>query len=143
MTSTSLLGYAAGPDTSDSNLVIEVIALVIIAATCILAAIPIVTSRRRRLEKTEGIAALMVIWGLVSAGSAIYIANAHTLRETRFFDPTNQSGPPIPPWIWLLWAALLVMYAGALIWSFAAKPYVPPPPRAGFEVIPPAPPSKG
>ena len=104
---------------------------------CLLAAIPVVTVRRRRLRQTEGIAALMVLWGLVAAGSIVYFANAqmqyskeYTMRIMQNYDPNDQSDRPNKPWI--LWGFLAAAYGGAILWSSTAKTAIP----RGFPVEP-------
>jgi hypothetical protein len=138
-----ILCKAEGPDPSDSNLVFVVIALTIIAAVCVFAAIPIATARRRS-GRTEGIAAVMVLWGLLSAGSAIYFVNAQmayskeqTMQIMQNFDPHDQSGRP--PYPWMLWSALAVIYTGATAWAVTARPAPAAPP--GFDVLPTSPPT--
>ena len=139
-----LLAYAEGPDTSDSTLVIVVIALAIIAAASLLTVIPIVTARRRRLSSVEGIAAISIVWGLLTAGTAIYLVNAN-MKWTHEYDVQVHSGnpgrsaPPAQPWT--LWIFLAGIYAGAIVWSSTAKPYTTPATK-GFEVINPSPPEE-
>lgn len=134
----ALLAVAEGPDTTDSNLTIVVIAILIVAGVCILAAIPVVTARRRS-GRTEGIGAAIIVWSLLLAGSAIYAVNAQmayakerTMRIMQNFDPRDQSDRPAQPWV--LWSVLGVGYIGAIAWSMTARP-IPGPPR-GFDVVP-------
>ena len=121
-----LLAKAEGPDPTDSNLVLVVIAMSIVGAVCVLAAIPVATTRRRRLGQVEGIAAIMVIWSLLTAGSAIYFVNAqinfskeYTMRIMQDYDARDRTGRPNKPW--LLWGFLAVAYGGAILWSATAK----------------------
>jgi hypothetical protein len=132
-----LLGKAEGPDPTDSNLVLVVIAMATVAVVCILAAIPVATCRRRRLGQTEGIAALMVVWGLLAAGSAIWFANAqisysreYTMRIMEDYDARDTTGRPNKPW--LIWGFLAAAYGGAILWSATAKSGEP----TGFPVDP-------
>ncbi len=132
------LGKAAGPDTSNSSLVIVVVAVIIIALVCAIAGIPVMAARRRRLKETEGVAALMVVWGLILAGSAIYAVNAqmaysreYAMRIMQNYDPADQSDRPAYPW--MAWGILASIYCGALVLSITCKP--PPPPPRGFDAI--------
>jgi hypothetical protein len=143
-----ILAYAEGADSSDSNLVIVVISLAIIAVVCILAAIPVATARRRRLGIVEGMGALMVVWGLLCAGVGIYCVNAqmnwtkqHTINiQSGYSNPLDESDRPKQPWA--IWAGLAAIYAGGVIWSLKARSFIAPPPPAGFEVINPSPPAE-
>jgi phosphotransferase system glucose/maltose/N-acetylglucosamine-specific IIC component len=115
------LSYAEGSDTSDSDALLVVIALAILAAVFILIAIPVAMARRRSAT-AEGVLAIMILWGLLSAGSVIYSVNAsmawqkeYTRRVmSGYFDPADQSDRPRSPWI--LWSVLGVAYMGVLIW---------------------------
>jgi hypothetical protein len=125
-----ILAKAEGADPTDSNLTIVVIAMVTAAVVCVVAAIPVATARRRRLNQTEGIAAIMVLWGLLTAGSVVYWANAqmkfsheYTLRLMENLDPSDQSDRPNKPW--LLWGFLAVGYGGTLLFSFTARTAIP------------------
>ena len=121
------LSYAEGPDTSDSGLEIIVIAIFIIAAVGLLAAIPSVIARRRANPHAEGIVAILVIWAMLSAGSAVYVTNA-TLTWSREFtrqlmsgyrDPKDQSDRPQKPWT--TWGVLGVVYVATAAWSTKQK----------------------
>jgi len=144
---TLLLAYAEGPDTTDSGLTISVIAMLIIAVATVLAAIPIATARRRRLGIVESVAALMVIWGLLTVGIGIYTVN-DLMKASKNEMQISKAGyarvprSPSEPWMWAAWGALAAIYAGGVIWSVKAKPFAPAAPPAGFEVIHPSPPAE-
>lgn len=121
-----LLAYAEGPDVSNTNTVIIVIGAGIIAAVCVLAAIPIAMVRRRRPDSVPGIAAVMILWACLAAGSTIYFASASLTWQKEYtsqlmsgyLDPRDQSDRPQMPWI--LWGGLAVAYGGILFWAITS-----------------------
>lgn len=131
-----LLGKAEGPDLNDSNLTLVVAAMVTVATVCLLAAIPVVFARRR-MGRAEGIAALMVVWALLSAGSAIYTiqrqmawSKEYTMRIMQDYNASDMSDRPTNPWA--VWGCLAIFYGGALLWSMTARSA----PARGFPVEP-------
>ncbi|HET6249211.1 MAG TPA: hypothetical protein VFE47_16065 [Tepidisphaeraceae bacterium] len=139
-----ILLKAEGPDPTDSNLTFVLICMIAIGAVCLLAAIPVVTARRRGLPQVEGIAALMVLWGLVTAGSIIYATNAqmqfnkeYTMRIMQNYDANDRSDQPSKPWF--LWGCLVAVYGGAMLWASSAKNV----PARGFPIEPRPPKSEG
>jgi len=117
-----LLAYAEGTDTSSSSLITVVVALSIVAAVCVLAAIPAAVARRRK-GAAEGFLALMILWGALAAGSTLYSVNASMNWQKEYnrrvmsgyFDPADQSDRPHSPW--LLWGVLGAAYVVTLVWA--------------------------
>ncbi|HWE02970.1 MAG TPA: hypothetical protein VG326_11235 [Tepidisphaeraceae bacterium] len=126
-----LLSYAEGPDPEDSSLRVVVIALAIIGVIGLLAAIPAAVARRRLHRHREGIVAALLLWAVLSAGSAIFAVNAQTTyaREynrrimSGYFDPRDTADAPELPWA--LWIALMAAYAGVMVWIWSGAPFTP------------------
>jgi len=119
------LASAEGTDLSGSDWLIPLIAIGVIVFTGALAFIPIAISRYRLLDQVRGIIAATILWGIVVAGSVIWIASAglkwskerRLLVNTGYYDPQDNSSAPA--WPWRLWLALVVVYCGLVLWSLA------------------------
>jgi len=131
-----LLSYAEGSDPTDSSLTLVVISLGIIGVVGLLVAVPATLARRRSHRNREGIVAALVLWAVLSAGSAIYAANAQISYSKEYnkrimsgyFDPRDTSDAPKLPWV--LWIVLGTSYGGLLIWIFSGSAA----PARGFDV---------
>jgi hypothetical protein len=123
------LAYAEPPDTSDSNLQLVIVSVVVITAAAVLAFVPVFLAWSRRQRRIDVIVALAVVWGLLAAVSVIHATTAQmkwskekNLRiQTGYVDPKDDTdAPPLP---WLQWFVLGAGYAGVVVKSFA-KPKV-------------------
>jgi hypothetical protein len=116
------LSYAEGPDPTDSNLTLLVIALGIIGVVGLLAAIPATIARRRVHRHREGIVSALVLWAVLLAGSGVYSANAQISYSKEYnrrvmsgyFDPRDKTDAPKAPWV--MWIVLAAVYGGVLMW---------------------------
>jgi hypothetical protein len=115
------LASAEAADPSASQLVVILISLGAMAGAGLLTLLPMALARRRRHPRPESIVAAAVLWGLLAAGSVLYITIARMqwskewllLVKTGYYDPQDRSGEPALPW--LLWALLAIAYAVLLI----------------------------
>jgi hypothetical protein len=133
------LAIADSSDRSEFNMEIVLAGMAVAAGVCILGAVPITIARRRKQGSIEGIAAVMVVWGLLTAASVIYTITAHMnyareydMRVMQNFDPRDQSDRPTIPWLW--WTASAVGWGGTILWAATARSTT----RRGFEITPPS-----
>lgn len=125
--------YADAPDTSDSGLVIVVIAVGIVAAVAILAFVPLALAWKRRLRHSDVVAAGVILWGLVTAGSLICAVNARmqwsheqTVRiQSGYYDPQTAGDAPTLPWA--MWGGLVIAYGALVAWPLSQGRAAPAP----------------
>jgi hypothetical protein len=130
------LSYAEGPDPTDSSLTLVVISLGIIAMVGLLAAVPATLAKRKSHRHREGIVTALLLWAVLSAGAAIYAANARIGYSKEYnkrvmsgyFDPRDTGDEPKPQWV--LWTTLATAYCGIAIWIFSPTAG----PARGFDV---------
>jgi hypothetical protein len=116
-----LPAYAQPTDTSDANLSFILIALGLFILTALLALLPIALSHARYHRHARAILMSALLWGFLTAGSAILTANAHLqwsaehLRDlkTGYLDPADTTGAPA--WPWPLWIIMAVVYLALLL----------------------------
>jgi len=128
---TCLLAYAETTDTSNSGVIVGLVGLLVIGVVAALTLIPIASARYRRLRHRGAIPTLALLWGLISAGSIIYIIAAEfrwhkewlVLVQSGYYDPRNTSGAPA--WPWPLWIVLALAYAGLLTFCLVGKTMPP------------------
>src|ERR1700728_830934 len=99
------LASAAVPPSSDSDVELVLISAGVVLVAALLAFVPIQMARARRHRNIEAISALLVLWGLLSAGSISYFimkqmdwSTTYTQRiETGYYDPQDTSDKPTAP----------------------------------------------
>jgi MFS family permease len=118
---------AADPDASQSMLILLLYCLGIIVATTLFAFVPIFVAGRRRHQHIHAMIAAMCLWGLILAGSAIYLTSAgmqwskeKNLRlETGYGNPDDESGAPSVPVV--IWIGLGLAYGLLIFWGASGK----------------------
>lgn len=116
-----LLANAPAGISPDSNVELVLISAGVFAGVAVLASIPLVMARRHRHR--EIIMAVLIVWGLLSAGSISYCVmqqmNWSAERERRiesgYYDPRDVSDQPRPPI--LFWIVLGVVYFTTVGWA--------------------------
>lgn len=118
-----MLANAPTHFSSDSNVELILISSVVIIVVAFVGFIPIQLARRRRHRHAETITAVLVLWGLLSAGSTCYYimeqfnwsASVQQSIVEGYYNPHDTSGQPNPPLG--LWCGLAVCYALAAWWA--------------------------
>ena len=121
------LANAQTPDLSGSTWRILLLSIAVIAVVTGLALVPMVLARRRAHRWTEALTLGTVAWGLLTAGSIVWIAFAQfnwsqeqmRLIKTGYYDSRNTADAPV--WPWALWAVLAVTYGVIVVLSAIRK----------------------
>lgn len=121
------LAYAEAADQSQSNLTIVVGAAAIVIVVCGLAFVPVLIAWSRRHRHSDTILAFAILWGLLSAASAVSTSmtqfnwsKERMIRiESGYDDPQDTSDAPTLPWA--AWAGLACAYIGLLGWAFRSE----------------------
>jgi hypothetical protein len=120
------LANAAQPDNSIDTIVFLAECVLLMGVTFGLAIVPVVLANRRNPRSASNIKALVVLWGMLACGTAIYClmnqyqwSKTYTQRIMSGYydasDPATTSDAPKQPWI--MWGGLAVGYAALVIWS--------------------------
>ena len=118
-----ILASAPIAPSADSNVELVLISAGVVLVTSVLAFIPIQMARVRHHRNRDAIAAILVLWGLLTAGSISYSimkqmdwATTYNQRiETGYYDPQDTSDKPTPPVA--LWSGLGIVYVAMVIWA--------------------------
>jgi hypothetical protein len=125
------LANADATDNSLANIVLAAECLVLMGVVFALAAVPVLLAKRRGPRGGLGdILAVAVVWGLLTAGTAMYTLVMHVQWSRTYtarllsgdYDPTAPdiiSDQPKQPW--LLWGAEAAGYIGLLAWSYPKR----------------------
>jgi hypothetical protein len=115
------LASAAVMPGSDSNVELVLISSGIVVGAGLLAMLPAQLGRGHRHR--EAIVAMVILWGLLAAGSGSYSvmqqmdwSSTYTQRlETGYYDPADTSDKPSLPIV--MWCGLGVGYVCLVIWA--------------------------
>jgi hypothetical protein len=118
-----LLASAAIGPSSDSNAELVLISAGVVLLVVFVGWIPIRMARLRGNRNADAIAAIVVLWGLILAGSISYAimkqmdwaATYQQQIQSGYFDPQNTSDKPVAPVG--LWCGLGVCYASLFLWA--------------------------
>jgi len=117
------LAYAQTADMTDSNLHLILYWIGIIAASALLALVPLTIAASRRHRQAHLVLLACVVWGVLTAGVCLYAvmqqfnwATEYALRvESGYYDPQSSTGAPALPLT--TWGLLAVAYLGLITWS--------------------------
>jgi len=118
-----MLANAPVAPSSDSNMELVLISAGVVLVVGILGFIPIQLARISGHRHRDAITAIIILWGLILAGSISYSimkqmdwATTYQQRiETGYYDPQNISDKPVAPVG--LWCGVGVCYAGLVLWA--------------------------
>jgi len=124
------LATAEATDTSNSTLLLVLVSLGLLACVCALALIPLAISQARQNQHKDALLPLVLIWALLSCGSAIHATvqqfqwskDQLILLQSGYYDPSSDAAAPARPW-WL-WIILIAGYAALTLWSLLS-PHAP------------------
>ena len=122
---TRLARAAVEPSTQNITLVLA--AAGVAAGVAIAAAVPIITANRRRHRQREGVVALTVLWGLLSAGLIVWAINrdwsaaAEQQRQIMSGDYDPRDLPTPPASLWPAWVGLAAAYIGLVTWGYFGR----------------------
>jgi hypothetical protein len=123
-----LLATAAETPSAWTNLTFGMTLLVVAGMTALMAAVPVVIARRRRLRAAPTLMLIAVVWGILLATDVGYGINRtetddarnDDLLRTGSIDPNELTPPPI--WPWMVAAAGFVFYAGLVAVAGTKRP---------------------
>ena len=138
MTVAYLLAKANAGDAPGSDLALTMTWLLAIAGVAVAAFVPFRLASPRGQRRGEMLTALIVVWAVIAAGSAIKTslsrakwAQDYELRlQSGFYDPADPSNTP-PAWPWGTWARLAAGYGVIVLMAARGGGRM----RPGFDVI--------
>jgi hypothetical protein len=121
-----ILANAPIPPSTDSNVELVLSSAGVVLVIAVLGLVPIFIARLRRHRQLEAITAIIVLWGVLLAGSICYSimqqmdwTKALQERiESGYYDPQDTTGKPTTPVP--LWCGLGVCYAAITFWATRA-----------------------
>jgi hypothetical protein len=122
-----LIASAPLAPSPDSNVELVLISAGVVLVTALVAFVPIQLARVRQHRQREAIVAVVLLWGLLTAGSISSFvmkqmdwSSTYLQRiETGYYDPQNVSDKPAAPVP--LWGGLAAVYTAIVLWSTRGK----------------------
>ena len=111
------LAYGEKADQSGADWVLILVGAFMFAVVAALAAIPVgLAARRAKPSRRELVLAASILWGVITAGSALYSVSAQfkwaherdLLIQSGYYDPATKKDAPSKPWGW--WGVLAAAY---------------------------------
>jgi hypothetical protein len=123
-----LLGNAESGDQSFDNIRLILFGGLWLAATAVMALIPIRIALRKQHRRAQIIVFVTILCGLLTVGSILLSLSAQEhwahedmlLLQTGYLDPHGHQHDP-PPRPWAFWGGLAAVYTLMVIWSVAGK----------------------
>jgi hypothetical protein len=118
-----ILASAAVAPSSNSNAELVLISAGVVLVVAIAGWVPIRLARVRGNKNIEVISAMLVLWGLILAGSISYsimkqmdwTTTYQQQIQSGYFDPQNTADKPVAPMG--LWCGLGIVYVGVIAWA--------------------------
>jgi hypothetical protein len=121
-----LLGNADPGETSDTSILLILVALAVLGGTAILAMIPIIGARKRGGRLASGVAFAGVVWGFATVGLGVGLLFGYAkwsrensvLMLSGYYDASTA---PVFAWHWGWWGVLAAVYVVLLASTFAGR----------------------
>jgi hypothetical protein len=123
-----VVASAPVPVSSDSNVTLVLVSAGVVLGVGLMGLILVQVARSRGRQKRDVLMAMLVIWGLLTAGSISvsvmqqmdWSATLQQRISSGYYDPNNVSDQPKLPIP--LWCGLGAAYAGMMLWAAVGKP---------------------